>query len=838
MNHLTHIEPLEDRIAPATIINPYTVTYQDLDHAAGTTTVVPGDTVVVHISKPLFTSVAAAGRILNFTDSSGNSIATNSGFSGNSTGEFLDKINLVGRTDAQDMSISVKVIPQSGVGNGTVNVGIIQAANFSTAFQVSGNIDLGNIYVQGNLGEIQAGDNYSTPAIKSLTVGSMKEYVQTDQTLLNSIVLGPILSMNVAGDFTTSLNVIGYQYGTINKLVIGGSLSADAPTGSDYGGSSHPGGDAGSGEIQFAGHIGSATIGSIVGGTVNTGSSTDDQLTGNLDGVGSDPSYITSLHVLGNITGGSGLGSGRVFAEARIGKVVVDGNVTGGSGQLSGVIAAPLGSVTIHGGLTGGSGQSSGSVLSQVFNSAAGSNTAVAVGSVTVGGDVTGGSAGSSGSPGDTGVISATTARSIIIGGSLIGGTTAGADTSGAVLVNSVDSLMIGKSIIGGSASNSGILTGQSSGVALKYGHILVDGDIQGGSGATSGAIMANSLGFSGGKLVAGSITSLHVNGSVIGSSGTDSGEVNTRGGLGTLYIGGNVTGGTADNSGVLLLAGGLSNGLIKGNLTGATVDSTTALAGSGYIEAGTIQALAINGNITAGANTHVTTNGSANTPDGQIADSGAIRSTANIVSLTVGGNVSGSVNSYATTTNKNSPMGTIVNPVFISAAQSAGLNAKSTTDVAIQNVAFDGNVNYLDVLAGYSPSGTGGSATADLGTPTDSTAQIASVLVKGNLSATNIVAGAAPGSTGMFGTNGDKAIAVTPVSTKVTSLIASIIVDGTATGDSTAGDTFGFVAQQVRSVYAANAPSLILHPGPDNDFLVPVSDGGAATNLVVNEVL
>jgi len=93
------------------ILSPYAVTFQDID----------GDTAIVKISKPLFTSPTAAGNILIFTNSSGAQIQES--FTGNGTAESLAEINLLGRTDATGMNISVTVIPQVGVGNLQVNVG-------------------------------------------------------------------------------------------------------------------------------------------------------------------------------------------------------------------------------------------------------------------------------------------------------------------------------------------------------------------------------------------------------------------------------------------------------------------------------------------------------------------------------------------------------------------------------------------------------------------------------------------------------------------------------------------------------------------------------------------
>jgi hypothetical protein len=871
MRHLSHIEPLEARIAPATIINPYTVTFQDGD----------GDTAVVHISKSLFTNATAAGRILLFTDNNGNSIQDL--YQGNGSPENLSEIDLLGRTDAQGMNISVKVLPQVGVGNLQVNVGDIAAANFSVPFQVSQNIDLGSIYIQGNLGQITAGDNFSTPAIQSLTVLSMNEALQSN-------VLGPIVSMNVQGNFSANLSVIGYQFGSIGRLNIGGSLTGDAL------------GDSNTGVIEFTGHVGVATIGSITGTSANG--------TGELIGVSAGPSYIGSLHVLGSITGGAGSQSGEVFAEASIGRLTVGGSVTGGSGAASGLIAGPLGTVNISGSLTGGSGLTSGTLLGETVTTSD-VGVAVPIGSVKIGGDVTGGTAGvaatstTTASPGDAGVISAVSAKSITIGGSLIGGaagTTTNssgtldqtADTCGDILVNSVNTLTIVGNITGGTGPNSGIVTGQnalseSPNIAgMKYGSIWVSGDVAGGTGNVSGSILIDGA-------LGGAVTSLHIGGSLTGNSGTQSGEVESTtsmgtlsiggsvtggsagtaafagtpavgstpaqpatnavpgdtglidsaivrsimiggsltggtpgtsvdsngtstatadtsgaiivtalnslsiggnitggggpnsggvsagGNLGTLFVGGTVTGGLADNTGEIFAGDNLTSAVINGNLAGNTlINSATAVVGSGYIQAGHIGTLNIKGSVSSGANS-----------GGELANSGAIRSAADILSLTIGGAVTG----------------TAKNPVLITAAQGLGTTATSKTDLAIKSVTIDGAATYLDVLAGYSPTVSTNTdpAGAPLGTPVDGSAQIGIVTFGSTLSASNVAAGAMQGASGQFG-NADNT-AITPVATNVLSSIASIVVTGQATGDSTAGDSYGFEARQLLSIEVNGLP-------------------------------
>jgi hypothetical protein len=766
--HLTHIEPLEARIAPALIINPYTVTFQNGN----------GATAVVKISKPLFTSPTAAGNILQFVNNSGTSITES--FTGNATAENLNNINLLGRTDASGMNISVTVLPQVGVGKLEVDVGGISAANFSVPDQVSQNIDLGAIYIQGNLGFITAGasNNYFNASVGSLNVQSMT----TGET---SEVLGPIGSLTVQNNFSATLFVIGYQFGNIGTLTIGGKLTGDAA------------GDAQTGYISFTGRLGSATIGNIVGGAAS--------YTGDLVGTTANPSSIGTLTINGTtgIQGGAGTQSGFVYAQSGIGSVnITVGGIQGGAGQQSGEIAGPLGNVHITGNVIGGSGLQSGAIFSEYQSATSSSAVPLGIGNVFIGGNLQGGNAGSTGTAGLSGVIDASSATSIIIQGSLIGGTFSNssqdADTSGAILVNTVPNLEIVGSIMGGSGANSGLITSPG-GLGSHYGNIYVSGNITGGSGALSGAIDI------------GSATGLYIGGNVAGGTGTQSGYISTGLNLGTLSLAGSVIGGQANNSGEITVGGTLGSALIKGNLTGGNVSSLPAVYESGYLQANTFTSLHINGNVTAGSNSG----------PGGIADSGAIAATENIVSLTIGGTVTG----------------TQSDPVIISALYGPATTTK--TDVAIASATFQKSVNYLDLLAGYAPptvSSGASSVSNPRGTPSDTTAQIGTVTVLGNLSASNIVAGAVGVNQtgyppdGEFGTSGDTAIPAAVIS-GLHSSIAKIVIGGTATGDSTTGDSYGFVAQDVMAVEVGGT-YIVLTPGVNMNHGIPV--GG---NLVVNEV-
>ncbi|MGA3170597.1 MAG: hypothetical protein ABSE62_06245 [Chthoniobacteraceae bacterium] len=775
MKHLSLIEPLEDRIAPALILNPYTVTFQDGS----------GGTAVIRISKPLFKTAKSANSILQWVDNNGNSITET--YTGNSTAENISEIDLLGNFAAQGMNISVRVVTQVGIGGNTVNVGSIAAANFNTNYQVSDNIDLGSIYIQGNLGSITAGDGFSPPVIKSLTVQSMGSSSSVEQ----SIVLGPILNLNVQGNFYGNLAMIGYRYGSISKLYIGGSLTGDTNN------------DQATGVIQFTGGIGSATIGNI------TGTSGTD--TGELEGSDANPSKIGSLTVLGSITGSSGFASGQVYADTSIGRLTVDGSLVGSSGIGSGSVQGKLGSVSIGGDLTGGSGLSSGSILSATNGGTNSGGTGFAINgndslnpasirNVMIGGDVTGGSAGVAAqpaslttpaiaaTPGESGVIYASSAKSIVIGGSLIGGTSVNktngngiqdntADTSGAIVSNTVKTLVVGDSITGGDGPNSGAVVGigvSSLGsspliLAMNYGTIIVNGDVTGAAGSSSGSILVNGL-------VQGVISNLHIGGNVMGEAGSQSGEIDAGTGLKTLFIGGNLSGGAGNDTGEVMVGGLLGTGTIMGNLAGGSAPhtATAALTNSGYIQASQIGNLTIHGSVSSGLNAGA----------GGIANSGAIRSNSAIGSLTIDGTVTG----------------TSADPVFISAAFGPQNVAKQKTDVAIQTLTINGAVNYLDVLAGYNANVTAGTALGMLGTVVDGSAQMGTLTFGSTLNASNIVAGINPDSNTQFGTAGNTAITSTSLPGAVSS-IAKIVVAGAATGDSTLTDSFGIEAVILKSV-------------------------------------
>jgi hypothetical protein len=871
MKFLSLIEPLESRIAPATIINPYTVTFQEVNSKSAT-----GATVQVQISAPLFTSPTAAAQILQFVNSSGGSVSE--AFTGNGSQENLAVINLVPSdgstlTAANGMNISVTVLAQAGLGGQrTVNVGSIQAANFSIPDQVSQNINLGSVYIQGNLGSISVGGDYAYPgAIQSLHTLSMTPQTFGSATYYQSSILGTINNMNVEGTFSGQMSLIGYQFGSITTLNIG-TLSGDSF------------GDSNTGVIQFTGDIGKATIGNIVG---TGGTDTGELLGGTLFsqvGVSNEtpnPTYINSLHVTGSITGGAGAFSGRVIVAGNIGTLQIDSNLQGGSAGptsngisathgYSGVVqAGSIGTATIGGSILGGTpvasssqtadttgeiitgsisslvvkgnldgtggGQYSGGIQVNTLTSAiidgsikggagsySGAITAYAqpslfsfpstsYGTIQVIGDIIGGSGGNSGAITSPygGTIS-----SLYISGGLHGG--AGTQ-SGSIYESSIGTLSIGADVLGGAGQQSGYIDTSGGITSLSIG-----GNVTGSSGTQSGYIEVDgTLGtlsitgnLAGGKaqhageiLIDGSLTKLGISGSVTGGTAIQSGYIDVGGNLGTMSIGQNLTGGSQSETGMILVVGSLGTGTIGGNLAGGNMSSKSSVSGSGYLQAGGIGSLTIDGNISSGTN-----------KSGEIANGGAIRSLANIGSLTVDGAITG----------------TAANPVYIAAKEGANISASSTTDLAIGSVTIDGAVSYMDLLAGYganvSTTSTSGSTTTTdaagnpLGNMADGSAQIGTVTLGSTIGGSNIVAGIAPDSNGHFGTIGDKVIS--GKLTKAVSSIANIIVAGQATTDA---GSFGFVARSIGAVTVNKTAVTPVTPGTPKEI--------GASNIYVLEV-
>jgi hypothetical protein len=658
-------------------------------------------------------------------------------------GRFLQKIDL--SNDGLEFvgaNIIVTAHPQVLVngqilGDGKANVGAIEAAVPSPGlFQFTTGVNLGKVVVPGDLGRIIAGNVQRPAGIADLEVGSLGggSNLPTSPTGANpndSLVLGPIGQMTVNGDVIGSMTVIGDSFvfpiptggiGKIGTLVVKGQLKGSS--------------DTNLGRIAFTGGIGSATIGGLVGGTAAFSGALvplDDRFS----------TRIGSLTVLGDIRGGAGNNSGYVNATT-IGAVTV------------GKIAKRATDPSIAGNIIGGAGQSSGRVLSSS-----------SMGAVTVNGDIKGGSGTNSGQVG-----AQTTMGKVLVTGSLRGGdkqgsaTETNADSSGSLLTGAFTSTVtIEGSIIGGSGKNSATLQA-------------------GGYTTTRGIVKGHTSAITIGK------TGVADSGDILGGSGENSGFVNVQGNLKKFTMYGDIKGGTANVSGGILASEKLGTAVIRGSLLGgstAAADSgstlPTELQYSGFIQAGNIGNLTIEGHVESGQNLGTKLFGS-----GSIATFGTI-SSLQVLAKDGDDAVKGNAKGAA----------------IISAVN------------GITKATFGGNVSFAEILAGYTPPSTNGVR----GTLSNAGATIGTVIVNGIFSASSIVAGVDAGGDGMFGTLDDQQTlgnGSQPNNLNLVSRIASVILQSVqANAAAPSGAAYGIVAERVDSIKVAGLP-VTLVAGAHND--------------------
>jgi hypothetical protein len=133
-------------------------------------------------------------------------------------------------------------------------------------------------------------------------------------------------------------------------------------------------GDWADASIQINGNIGRASILSLTGSDLSQ--------SGTLKTIGS----IGTLVVQGDLKGGSADGTGAISAEHKIGSLTIGGSVRGGAGMLSGSISsnAKIVSLTIGGNIQAGSASHSGSVVAD-------SARTISIGGILIGGPAVGG---------------------------------------------------------------------------------------------------------------------------------------------------------------------------------------------------------------------------------------------------------------------------------------------------------------------------------------------------------------------------------------------------------------------------------------------------------------
>ena len=817
----------------------------------------------------------------------------------------LSKVKLFASGDMSALSIGGSVIGGAGAEQGVISLsaglgnlhigGNIQGgAGAQSGFVTVGNV-LGNVVVGGNLvggGGISsgflamsAGSTETKISIKGSVLGGTGE----QSAYLNSPLCA---SLSVGGDVlggSGSNSGSLFCNGDLTKLSVGGSVSGGSglSSGNIYvtgqlssvkiGGDISGGAGNSSGLLQFFNDVGKCSVGGNVIGGSNTRSGSIDVAGGDLSsfsvggnvigGSGDQSAYISALNfgtvsIKGSLVGGSGENSGLLYAIGGdgIASVTVGGHIEGGAGGSSGGITTPgakIGTLSLKGSIVGGDTAAGGNLSGFVY-------ATLGLGSVQVGGSLIGGAqqGGGSiqafngeisevmvkgsligGSKSDTGFIRALSTDHIFVGGDLVGGTVAAANSSGCVWLTDVAALngtvKIGGSVIGSIANNAGWLRVEGSAKTVTVG-----GDVEGGTGNNSGKVEIIGS--------APAMSGLSIGGSILGGSASTTGVVIIQTSIAKVLVGGSVIGGSGGSSGYLFNDGGIGKFAIRGSLVGGTNPATindgmifaekfnsisigrSVVGGAGtgggmvFADAGVIGNLKIGGDLRGGSGQSSGNITAANGPIGTVTvggsivggagnDSGKIRSvvdigpvsikgdlrgssgqrsgsvisdTADIISVKIGGSIAGGSaadtgslragDSINSISIKGSVVGTsTANPVLMTASGNGN---------AIGSLTVGGQLKNALVLAGYN------TATTPVGS--NGASGIGSVFVGGNLVASSIVAGVTNAGFPTFGTAADIAIV-----NSLTSKIASIVVKGYAMGTVGGAERFGFVAEQIGSV-------------------------------------
>lgn len=844
------IEPLEARIAPATLLSPTTVTFQDAD----------GDMVTVKTSKAVFTS-ANVNQIFTFN--------TGSVSGDNNTPQQLQLIDLTkaNASGLSGMDLKINVV-KAAAGDGEANIGYIRAPGLS----------LGQVSVKGDLGRIDCGLATSVSGLKSLHVNSLGVEGIASQAAggnLSSTIIGSLGLLSVAGDFkNATLSVISGGTQSIGKIgsinidgsLIGGSavssglIAAADSIGAIKIGSQITGGTTqNSGAIRAAGKIASVTVGGGIqgndgafSGSITSG--TNPTLNGDIGAVkigadlqgGTGPNSgqinssgkIASVMIGGSLHGSGGNNSGEILSVTSMGPVTIKHDVQGGAGTDSGEIFsnAGIGTINIGGSLLGGTNSYSGFIsagtdigLVKITGNITGagfldSGTIIAAGKIAglnIGGSLAGGAGENSGS-----VFSGTNSAllgnmgAVVISGDIHGGggPNSGQIHSGGNLV----SVAISKGLIGGDGVGSGAISSAGSMGAVsvklnvqggnlgadagqissgaKLGAVTIGGSLLGGAAENSGAILSHTQ-FGSESDIEGSMGMVKISGEMKGGLGSNSGQINAAGALAGVVIGQSLTGGSSNGSGVILsgtdfiTSGAMGAVKIGGDLKGGDVSGSASLDESGYIEGQRIASITIQGSLIAGTNAG----------SGSLSKSGSIRAVDDLGSITV----------------KNSIVGNASNAAIIAAR---GQAIQTGTDLAIKKISVTKDVNFATILGGYDP---------DL-LASNADAQIGSLKIGGNWMASSAVTGVVDSLQNGFGNADDARISISSDNASIVSEIASIIIGGNISGTAGSGDHFGFVAQQIGAL-KFNGSSVVLHAGGMPDVIDPL---GATTDVSLREIV
>ena len=834
----SRIEVLEARIAPATLLDPRTIIFTDID----------GDDVTIKFSRDVFTGDAAAklaraNQVFTFDTGSIESTPpatpvpqqlrlvdlTKFGVSAS----FGSSVNGVGLTFTAT---------QKGTGDGLVDVGAIKARGVSA----------GLLVIDGDLGQIDAGGSGLRVGLAGLTVNSLglrgigtqipvaTPTADNPAPDLISTITGELSALKVLTDIKDAQVKVVDGKNASDQITTAAKLGILTVGGRIY--STTNADDSGS--VESGRGIGTVTVGSLLGGTGK-----------NSGRISALQGGITSLNIPGDLSGGGGFGAGQVFAFGSIGTVMIGDDLLGGSGEGSGVIRTfgAISSVTIGDDIIADSGPGSATISSLgsiarllvkgdidgVTNAAGVRSANIYAGaglpSATIKGNIYGGAGVQSAL-----IESGRTIGTLIVEKSILGG---GGDGSGAIVAHgAITSLTVKTDLVGGVGRQSGtVLSGIDALLGGDLGTVVIARKMTGGLGVGSGSVVSGggirsiSVGTlplvigtplltvlnggegngSGSISALGAITSLRINGHANGGLGSESGSVVTSdrihgfneyaGNVVTAAIAGRLTGGDGPRSGSLLIDGSLTSLVVAGLAGGTGATSGSVRVGEGAVAPGDAGSIRIVGDFSRHAMPGL--------------DSASIVTAGKLGTLTVTGAMNGATVRVGLNSTGITVTGNVSNSLITAYGQAV---QGAAADLALARLTFGGSVSGSSFLAGYDLSGAAANPDAQIGT----------VTVVHDWTASNLVAGAAVGTDPGFGNAGD-AVASGVDNSAIVSRIASIVIGGVVAGSGVAGEHFGFVAELVRSMKVGATIFALDALANGQTFDV----GGAASGVSIREV-
>lgn len=292
----------------------FTVTLTDAQPAAGTEIKAGSDKATGTILDDDNVTILADNKTATFKDVDGDTVTvkitagtlTDSDFTlvSAGVGKQLQKIALQAAESGANLTITA-VRSFSG-GDGFVNVGHIDATG----------VDLGAVTVNGDLGQIDAGENTTdADGVTSLTVNSMGRFGTSTQASggdLNSDIVGNVTT------FTVKSSIVGS--GSVADIDITGDLGTLAVTGNVR-----------NANVNVSGKIGGSTATAVSGGATIKGSVISGELTSG--------GLFSKLSVAGSVEDSvitSAGGFGITTASGVAGGIGIKGNVAGSSISASG----------------------------------------------------------------------------------------------------------------------------------------------------------------------------------------------------------------------------------------------------------------------------------------------------------------------------------------------------------------------------------------------------------------------------------------------------------------------------------------------------------------------